>query len=128
MYDDRGDVPGIRCLSVTELARISGLDDEDTLSFLLRCSSRDAHRFLGNAIPSEAYYHLYDSIQQSLRPPDVLNPTGQPIDDDVPMSQRWVRGAHTLMLILTRARARARTHTHKTYTLSQTGVLLCSRI
>ena len=72
MYDDRGDVPGIRYLSVTELARISGLDDEDTLGFLLQCSPRDAHRYIGNAIPGGTYYHLYDSIQQSLRPPDVL--------------------------------------------------------
>ena len=86
VYDDRGDVPGIHYLYVTELARISGLGDEDTLGFRLQCSPRDAHCYLGNAIPGGTYYHLYDSIQQSLRPPDVLNPTGQPIDDDVPIS------------------------------------------
>ena len=62
VYDDRGDVPGIRYLSVIELARISGLDDEDTLGFLLQCSPRDTYRYLGNDIPGGTSHHLYDSI------------------------------------------------------------------
>ena len=33
VYDDRGDFPGIRYLSVSELARVSGFDDEDTVTF-----------------------------------------------------------------------------------------------
>ena len=53
VYDDRGDFPGIRYLSVSELARVSGFDDEDTVTFLKQCAPRNAHRYLDNAVTGE---------------------------------------------------------------------------
>ena len=68
VYDERGDFPGIRYLSVSKLARVSGFDDEDTVTFLKQCAPRNDHRYLGNAVTGGTYYHVYDAVQKSLRP------------------------------------------------------------